>query len=561
MLVEDDGVAVCERTFIHFPDGLTRASMMPLAHLVQVLLVFVALLIVGCDNSEQRCAEPSPFQRGAAGMFCTAGPTDCEPGLACRGWTGDNETSSGAVCGACTDAVECPTLDGCGDDGVCGACVSDGQCRDDEACRLGFCLPESVPVWNLELDETDWQKLQTDWYSDYYFDCSLQAGGEKFDDGCEVRPYGSTSRRYPKKSLRIRFPDGADHPGFTRKITLRAEYNDSTYMRTFIAYETFRRLTSLPTPNVRFIELQINGETYGLMLELERNGPKFLEENGRDRDLPMFEAERAPPWGGMMPMACSDEYEFFDAKELYNQKSGEDGDIEALQQLIEDVLWQDYLDSQGDIGSVLDRTRQVVDLDSHVSYLAIHGLIQNRDHVAANYHVAQQSEQQWANHFIPDGGTQSQDASTDRMWWEVYPYDLDTSFGCVYDSVNVDNICDDLQSDVWWLGGLFPDDEPVGYPHEQWGNLLSHLVLDNADCRNVFNHRLRDFSQDPWWTERLPELVVGLRETLKDPVQRDNNDLNVETDLSDWEESIYELLQFIPARASYIQECVDAECG
>jgi hypothetical protein len=521
------------------------------------LLVLGLLMTTSCATSEERCAEPTPFPKGVAGMTCTAGPTDCEPGLACRGWTGEPDADAG-VCGACTAAIECPELDGCQADGVCGRCESNDQCRDGEACREGFCLPETVSSWNLELDPEDWQTLTDDWYSDYYFDCTLTVGDEVYDEGCEVRPYGSTSRRYPKKSLRIRFPEGADHPGYSRKITLRAEYNDPTYMRTFLAYETFRRLTPLPTPRTRFVELSVNGDTYGLMLELERNGGRFLELNGRDRDLPMFEAERAPPWGGMMPMECSDHYEFYNSKELYNQKSGAEGDVAYLQQFIEEVLWQDWLDSQDRVGTSLERTRQVMDIDAHVSYLAVHGLIQNRDHVAANYHVALQSQGYWAGHFTPGGVGELEN---DRLWWEVYPYDLDTSFGCIYDEVNVDNICDDIQTEIWWLGGMFPDDEPIGYPHEQWGNLLAHLVLDNADCRNVFNHRLHDYTQSPWWNEELPTLVAALRQTLRGPVSRDPNDLNTSSDLSDWDADILDLLHFVPARATYLQTCVDAECG
>jgi hypothetical protein len=534
---------------------------MPRPHLRPTTLTFAALaMVTSCATSEEKCASPSPFPKAVAGVACTAGPTDCEPGLACRGWNGDASTSEGAVCGACTAAIECPELDGCTTDGLCGACEADAQCREGEACLLGFCLPEEVPVWDLELDTADWQKLHDDWYSDYYYDCKLTVDGTEYEDGCEVRPYGSTSRTYPKKSLRIRFPEDTEHPGYSRKITLRAEYNDPTYLRTFLSYETFRRLTPLPTPRTRFVELQVNGETYGLMLELERNGPKYLEENGRDRDLPMFEAERAPPWGGMMPMACPDEYAFYNGKELYNQKSGGDEDINDLQRLIEDVLWQDYQDSEGQLWTSLERTRRVVDLDPHVSYLAVQGLLQNRDHVAANYHVALQSQDYWENHFLPESSRPTVDPAAERLWWEVHPYDLDTTFGCVYNPEAQNNICDQLESEIWWLNGVLPDDEPVGYPHEQWGNLLAHLVLKNQDCRLVFNDRLTDYAESDWWNERLPYLAVALEQHLIDAVKRDPNDLNTAPGLTDWSADIDRLLQFIPARAAYLKTCVDSEC-
>ena len=489
-------------------------------------LALLLSLFVACDGDDGGLGVcTSEENLGAAyGEPCPSGPGDCLWGLGC----------ASGVCGGCTSSVDCPALEACLPDGSCGPCTESFQCGDGLTCRGGACLPQEVPTWELTVDDEDWQSLHELWWEDDYFPCALTVGDVVYDVGCEVRPYGSTSRVYPKKSLRIRFPEDHDHPGYSRKITLRAEYNDPTYLRTYLGYESFRRLSAIPTPRTRHVRLLVNGEVYGLMLEMERTGGKFLEHNGRDRNGSTYEAEHAPPHGALMPMPSAEEYAVFDDDVLYNKKTGDPDDYSDLIELIEDVLWPDYLDSGTSGPTVLDRTAGAVDVDAQVTYLAVMALLQNRDHVAANYHISLQRDEQ----FEPQ--------------WEVYPYDVDTTFGCVYDEVDLNNICDDLVHDVWWLNGVIPEGTQAGYPDPLWANLLIHLVLGHTDCRAAFDQRLCDKLAGAYWTDRLPDLAVGLAETLRPAVEEDPNDLN--EGLDDFDVAVDGLLAFLDDRAGYLGE-------
>ncbi len=495
---------------------------------VPAALITLLLLsgLVACDGDAEDagvCAGVEDL--GAAyGEPCPSGPVDCLWGLAC----------ASGVCVGCESSAECRELEACLPDGSCGPCTESFQCGDGLTCRGGACLPLEVPTWELTVDDEDWQTLHEAWWEDDYFPCTLTVGDAVYDEGCEVRPYGSTSRVYPKKSLRIRFPEDFDHPGYSRKITLRAEYNDPTYLRTYLGYESFRRLSAIPTPRTRHVRLLVNGEVYGLMLEMERTGGRFLELHGRDRNGSTYEAEHAPPHGALMPMPSAEEYAVFDDDVLYNKKTGDPDDYSDLIELIEDVLWLDYVDSGTSGPTVLDRTAGAVDVDAQVTYLAIMALLQNRDHVAANYHISLQRDEQF--------GPQ----------WEVYPYDVDTTFGCVYDEVDLNNICDDLVFDVWWLNGVIPEGTQAGYPDPLWANLLIHLVLGHPHCQAAFDQRLCEKLAGEYWTDRLPDMAAGLAETVRPVVEEDPNDLN--EGAADFDVAVDGFLVFVDDRASYLSE-------
>jgi spore coat protein CotH len=492
-------------------------------------LLLMASTMACAEDPEHVCSAADPWNTGEVGDACPSGPVDCRWDLGCHD----------ASCGDCRDGSECRTLDGCLPDGSCGACTDTAHCVDGEVCRSGFCLPQSAPAWDLTVAPGDWEQLHVEWYLDTWFPCTLTVGDRVYDEGCDVRSYGATSRTYPKKSFRIRFPEDRDHPGYSRNITLRAEYNDRTYMRTFLGYETFRRLSDIPTPRTRHVMLSTNGEVYGLMLELEQTGGKFLESRGRDRYGSMYEAEHAPPFGALVPMPTHDDYAVYEEDVLYNKKTGDPDDHSDLIELVEEVLWQDYLDSGTSGPTHIERTAGAVDVDSQVTYLVIQAMLQNRDHVAANYHIALQRDES----FTPT--------------WEVYPYDLDTSFGCVFDEVDLNNICDELAHDVWWLNGVIPEGQTAGAPTELWANLLIHLVLGETTCQERFNERLCGRLAGEYWNERLPDLILALQETLADSVAADPNDLN--DGLDDFDASIAGLQSFLVERQAYLES--QLECG
>lgn len=514
--------------------------------LLLLLLLALPLALLGCDglplpdpfatgdddddgpgpDPDLPCGEAPRWQFADAGQACPAGPADCASHLGCVD----------EVCAPCSDADDCLDTLGCRGDGTCGACSSDAHCDGDETCRSGFCMPDEVPVWDLQTSEQDWAAVHDDPYHDFFYDCVLTADGVDYADGCQYRAYGSTARTWPKLSLRIRFPEDFEHPGYSRKITLRSEFNDPTLMRNRLGYETFRHLVRLPAPRTRYVMLRVNGAIYGLFVELERPGGKWLRKNGRDREQSLYEAEHSPIQGGLVPMEDHASYELIDDDVMYNKNAGDTGDFSDLIELVEQVLWADFQDSPGRSSTVLGRTEQVVDVDTHASYLAVMALLQNRDHVTANYNIG------WQHNALGEPS------------WEVYPLDLDTTFGCTYHADVGNNYCWDVSHDVWWLNGVAPLDGPVGWPDYAWMNMLGHLTLNEPECNAAFQARVCWYLRSDWWNDELPRLIAATAETIRPALAQDPNDIVTDPTMANYDYAVDELTDFLQQRRDYLEQ-------
>lgn len=119
----------------------------------------------------------------------------------------------------------------------------------------------------LELGEDPWSRLEAE----------PLAGTCLWDDAVgravRVRIRGAHSRKFPRKSLQVDFPENPlpDEPpvGHTvRRLHLNADYVDPTRMRSALSFELFRRL-GVPAPLCRHTELTLSGEFAGLYLALE----------------------------------------------------------------------------------------------------------------------------------------------------------------------------------------------------------------------------------------------------------------------------------------------------
>jgi len=497
------------------------------------LLLLLTLVATGCEPEEVvECGVAPQWEFEQIGGTCPAGPNDCVDSLGCID----------GVCGRCQSNSDCRDGLAC-DGGVCGSCASNDECDDGQTCSWGYCA-DPVLEWNLQIDPQDYQELLTHPFEDDYYACVLTAGGVDYTEGCRIRSYGSTARTFPKLSFRITFPEDFDHPGYSRKITLRTEYNDQTFLRNRLGYQTFSWLMRIPVPRTRYVNLRVNGEIYGLMLELERPGGKWLRLNGRDRNQSMYEAEHSPRQGGLMPMPTLDMYDVIDDDIMYNKKSGpeesgEPDDFTDLASLIELTLWEDFLDSPSRSVTTLDRTAEAFDVNTFTSYLAVEALLQNRDHVTANYNISYQRD------------------STGEPRWEVYPYDLDTSFGCVYNRGAGNNYCDVLEADLWWLNGVAPLEGPIGPTEPAWMNLAHHLPLGEPTCNSVFQERLCAFAAGDFWNEELPRLIRSNADTIRDAVARAPQDRN--EDIANFEAGVEDMLSFLPARACYLNRSLGCE--
>ena len=487
--------------------------------LLPAVVLLAALTLVSCvaepGSREVVIGEPAVAEEPTppqAGWTCPNGPVDCDFGLGC--WEG--------YCGGCDDPDQCRSTEGCRSDFTCGACSADADCRAGEVCQEGFCLADEPPGWDITVAPEDLALIQEDHWAETYVPAWLRVDDVVYGPA-ELRLYGGSSRSRPKSSFRLRFPEDVEHPGFSRKINLRAEYNDASYLRTFLGYETFRRLTRMPVPRARYLGVSINGEFYGLMLEVERLGGRFLEANGRDREQSLYEAQQDWPSGAMTPIRTEDGWRY-----VWDKKTGVPEDYSDLQAFVEDVLWEDLLSSPSLAETTLERTRESLDVDSYVDYMAVMTLLQNQDHITNNFYVSYQS------------------VLGDAPKWEVYPYDLDLTFGCNW-SPDEGTICSEFSWDRWWLNGVIVDAD-ADYC---WCNLAMHLALNEELAFARYRQRICSFTASDWWTGQGEGLAEALGVRLESQVAED--DLDRLESLFEWELAREEVGRFFELRSAYLR--------
>ncbi len=455
--------------------------------------------------------EPWPRREGAC-----FGPFECP----------ESEGCSAGQCGACAATEDCLPGDICRVDGTCGECSDSMECPLGQNCQSGFCIDGAIRSWNLEIAESDYFLLIDNPYEEIFVLCALVADGVRYDQGCQVRLRGGSARDYPKKSFRITFPDGVPHPGFSRKINLRAEYNEPSFLRNVIALESFRRLSQTPTPRTRFIEFSINGVSYGLMSEVERVGGKLLRTNGRDDLAPLYEAD--PPrdlfalgTGSLVPLPDEATYQGG-----FDKKSPDDPSYADLMHLVEDVIWADFQEG------TTRRQRSEVDIELYLQYLALMGLVQNHDHIRKNYYLTHQLH--------PVGNTR----------WEMLPWDLDLSFGCLYDDVLMTTYCDEFIVDAPPDRGILIGAE-AGYPVMAFYNQLQHNVLSDREMRARFEDLACDILDGEWWSDRLLRFIDAKEAEIRAAVAADDRDRNA--DEFAFEAEVEDLRRFVVERSVIIR--------
>ena len=456
--------------------------------------------------------------------LCPNHVLECPPGFGCHA----------GKCGGCASANECRALEGCVA-GLCGACKQASDCKEGKSCINGFCLRRPLVVWELTVDPAAWAKIHAAPNKKLYAPCKLQVGETTYEDGCEIRIRGGISKQYAKLSYRIRFPEGAEHPGYSRKINLRSEYNDATYMRNLLANWLFDQLTDVAAPRVRYRRLKVNGADYGVYAEVERIGSSFRRQRGRSDNAPLYEAD--PPQdlaakgaGALLPLTPPSLYEL-----AYTKHDGQQESYDDLITLIETYLWSDHIDG----GS--KRLRKTIDVERYVEYLAMQGALLGMDHVRKNYYLSPQP------------------AADGQSRWEFFPWDLDMTFGCVWSETAELNLCDQLATGTTWDSGVIESGMQTEYPvgPSDFFNVAIDIVLSDPELRARVQARICALTGSEIWKFKLPKLVDALEAQLLDELASDSRDRNASS--QDFKTAVASLRTWISKRGELLQFNLD--CG
>jgi len=464
-----------------------------------------------------------------------AGPVDAGPKVACPEHVLQCPVGQGChdgMCGGCTKASECRALEGCVN-GACGRCKKAADCKTPKQCINGFCLRRPIRKWNLLVDDAKFKGILAKPSLKEYIPCKLKVDDIVYDNDCQVRIRGGVSKSYPKKSFRIRFPQDADHPGYSRKINLRSEFNDPTFMRNYLASWLFDRVTDVPTPRVRFRRLAVNGKDQGVYAEVERIGARFRRLRGRDAKAPLYQADppsalAAKGAGGVIKLPGESVY-----KQAYQKHSDPESDFSDVIALIEKTVWPDYTALAG-----AKFINSVVATGLYTDYLAAHGVMLGADHVRKNFYFSLQK-------------------TTGSKRWEFYPWDMDMTFGCEWKGGDELNFCTELSDKAAWDAGALSDPMVENYPTKEFYNALIDSVLRNKQLRGQVIARMCGILKSHAWTVELPALIDALEDQLVEDVASDPMDMNKSA--KEYRAQVEKLRKWVKKRSTVLSFNLDCD--
>ncbi|MFM1876317.1 MAG: hypothetical protein RL266_2054 [Bacteroidota bacterium] len=173
----------------------------------------------------------------------------------------------------------------------------------------------------INCDPADFQFIYDNYEQDIYIPATFEYDGTTWSN-VSIRIRGDGSRQFPKKSLKVRFNEGAYIDGRTN-LNINAEWEDQSYIQQSIASRLMRESgqACFTTEHVR---IYLNGSYFGLYLMVEAVDERFFEI--RDLD-PNGNTYKASLDGSSLSIFDQPQYH-------WEQETGANLNMLDLQQLI-----------------------------------------------------------------------------------------------------------------------------------------------------------------------------------------------------------------------------------
>lgn len=295
---------------------------------------------------------------------------------------------------------------------------------------------------------------------------------------------GNTSRYSQKKSFKVSFntfENGRQYRGLD-KMNLNGEHNDPSIIRSKLSWDIFQDI-GLPAPRANHVKLYINGEYYGLYINVEHIDDEFVEDRfGTDAgNLYKCLYPSDLTYRGSDP---SNYREFYnDRGQVYELKTNEEeNDYSDLAYLINFFEHASDTKFQQEIEDYLN-------VDGVLRWMAVDVLTGNWDDYWFNKN----------NFYLYNNPT------TNRF--EFIPYDYDNTFG------------------IWW-DGIYPDMDwglrdinTWGHPDEQ--RPLTHRLLSIDEYRNRFNFYVNRYLDEVFNPDSLLGKINRLKLMVEDAAEED----------------------------------------
>lgn len=344
-----------------------------------------------------------------------------------------------------------------------------------------FPLDRVVDV-EIDFDSDGWATLLADPLEDVYVPATIVFDGITVEE-VAVRLKGNSSRwqiaeqggtRYSLKVDIDEYVEGQRLLGVD-KINFNNGYNDPTQLREVIASQMFTR-AGLPSPQMGFARITIDGELLGTYISVEQVDRDFLRRHFPDDTGDLYKPEMPD---GYLKWRGAD----ISLYENIGLKTNEDtSDGSAL------IHFLDVLNNTPD-EDLETALPEVLDVDRFVTYLAMTAMQVLLDSYLGPGH----------NYYLYE------DRTTGRF--VVIPWDMNGSFGWFNCGMSAPELLE------------FPFARPACQPFEQ--KVLVDRVLSVAAFRDAYEEALRDLTAGAFTQELMDELVARLGDVIRPYVAED----------------------------------------
>ncbi|MDQ0298335.1 spore coat protein CotH [Salibacterium salarium] len=197
----------------------------------------------------------------------------------------------------------------------------------------------------IEIEESEWEDILENPMEEEYHPASVNYNGYQLDNiGLRTKGNSSLSSvanqdsdRYSLKLSLDEYINVQDIAGLN-KINLNNNFQDPSYMREYLTYDLMEEM-GLPTPNISFVNVYINGELWGLYTAVEQIDESFLERNFDNN----YGALYKPDGEGSDLIWQDDDIDSYSGLNLKSESSNDNIILDMMDELNNGSNYEDYL--------------------------------------------------------------------------------------------------------------------------------------------------------------------------------------------------------------------------
>ena len=343
-------------------------------------------------------------------------------------------------------------------------------------------------IW-IHCDTNLLQKMYSEYLENDYIECNVNYLGKTHPAHMRIR--GSSSREFPKKSLKIKYK--SDNK--TKTINLNADYLDKSYMRQYLASSLYEQIHPLAF-SCEHKAVFINNTFFGIYLEVDNIDYDFLIQKNKNDIGNLYKA--STDYANMSW--------FDDGSNYWEKKTNKNHNNSDLQNLIYDI-------NSISIDKFADYIKSNFNYNNLISSVALNILIGNGSTYYHNYYLYNNT---WGHK------------------WYYLPWDLDKTMGSYKD----------LRYDYCSWSAHESGDMPEN-------PLIKKLFLNSSTSKEIFN-KIDSLKLSIFNEEQLYPIIDSLENVLQPYIQHDDNDQI--TNIGRWKQEIQKIKKYITERPLEIQQ-------